>query len=82
MEMKEKLLNMKQEIAEAKTQKARFEGELDSINTQLKAVGINSIEEAESVIEKLNQEITELSDTLEDQVASLTSSFEWKTIPD
>jgi chromosome segregation ATPase len=74
------LIKMKEEIEQTKTKKSRLEGEIDSIKSQLSALGYASIEEAEKKQEELEKTILELSKTVDEKLQTLKTTYEWKTI--
>jgi chromosome segregation ATPase len=74
------LVKMKKEIEEARNKKARLEGERDSIESQLKDMGLDTIEDAENELDRLEEEETQLSNELEEKVEELRNSYDWKTV--
>lgn len=72
------LQQMKEKIDEAKTQKAKYEGELDSIKRRLKSeFSLDSVEDAEKKVEELESEIAEQKKTFDSKMDALQNDYNW-----
>jgi len=77
MTTEEKLLKMKEEIAQSREAKARFEGELQGLMNQLEARGVKSLEEAKAKIDELTELHKTTAASLEEQVDALLKAHDW-----
>ena len=66
---------LKRNIEERKQEKARLEGELSACMKQLKELGFNSVEEAETELDKLGRRIDKLEKVVDDKVAQLEEDY-------
>lgn len=56
-----KLLHLKESLEKKKAQRSELQGELKSLMKQLKELGVDSVEQAQQVIQKQEQEIEEIA---------------------
>lgn len=75
---KQELMKLKDDIEEAKQQKAKDEGRLDSLMERLDTeFGIKTLNEAEKEVAKIEKEITGLEKEYNDGFKKLKENYEW-----
>jgi len=72
----ENLIELQEEIAEAKTDKAKAEGQQTQLMKQLKDAGCKSIKEAEKRIEALKSEINTLNAKIKEKMDALEIKYD------
>lgn len=81
MEIEKKLLNMKAEIETAKNESSKLEGQIETLQNNLKNdYGCDDIEQAETKMESMGTEIDKLNNELETGVKELEEKHDWKTV--
>ena len=79
MGIEDKLIKMKRQIEEAKTQAAQAQGALNQLLDQLKReFGVKDLKEAEKLLTELEAKEQELEQELEDKIVHLEESYEWR----
>lgn len=74
----DKLMKIKNEIDEAKTEDSEIKGQLISIDEQLsKEFDIDSIEDAEALVEKKDSAIDAMEEKFDDGLEKLEDAYEW-----
>ncbi len=72
------LQEMKQKVDDAKTNKAKYEGQLESISARLKdEYGLDSIADAEKKAEELEASITAKEKELAGGIEKLEADYDW-----
>lgn len=75
----EKLLDMKEKIQKAKTEKAELGGQIKEKKAQLeKEFGCKTIPQAEKKMKKLQEEIAKMEQELEKGVEKLEADHDWE----
>ena len=73
------LLQMKEKVEEAKTEKAKLEGQIESIHSRLKnEYSLNSVEDAEKKVEALTSEVNEKENQLQQGISQLEDEYNWE----
>lgn len=76
--IEEKLLRMKQQIDEAKSKIDQTKGALDQLHQRLKTeFGVDSAEEAQELISKIEIETQTLNKEINELVTQLEEDYEW-----
>jgi len=74
----EKLLKLKEEIEQAKLDKAQVEGALKQNMQRLKdEFQVRSVEAANKKLDELNKQKLELEDSIESAMKSLEEKYQW-----
>ena len=76
-DLKQKLLNMKDKIDQAKAQADKLTGALDQMTAQLKDRFGVDLDGATALTEQLEGEIAELEKDISDQVKKLEDEYDW-----
>ena len=71
-----KLLKIKEELEEKKAKRLELQGELKSLMNQLKELGVNSLEEAEEMIHRMEKELGEIRESIEEQIEQIEALME------
>jgi hypothetical protein len=78
MGMTEELARLAKLITETKTSLAQYEGRESEITERLKKTfGVNSVEEGDVMIEKLNADLTKMNEEIVADFGKLKEAFEW-----
>lgn len=75
--VEEKLKQMKKSVDEAKQARSRLEGSLSQLMASLGKFGVNSIEEAKSLLETKKRERDTLQETIEARLKSIEERYEF-----
>ena len=75
-ELVDRIANLKEVVDEAKSERDRLEGEFNASMKQLKALGYETIKEAEAAVGKLQDEVEALETKIEKEVTALESEIE------
>ena len=79
MEIKEKLLSMRETIDTIKADRSKLEGKFESVMQQLKdEFDVDSLKKAEKLYEEIRKEEKELADKLQDMFNKLEQDYEWE----
>jgi phage shock protein A len=71
------LTKLKEQIEEAKTKKAEAQGELNSLMARLKdEFGCKTLKSGEDLLDKMEEEINGLEETIEDGIVELLKNKE------
>lgn len=77
-QIQEELTKLGKEIAEAKTNVARLEGQRQEIVKQMQEeFGVSTIEEADALITKSEVELTALESKITEDFTALKEKFQW-----
>ena len=71
-----KLLKIKEELEEKKAKRLELQGELKSLMNQLRELGVNSLEEAEEMIHRMEKELGEIRESIEEQIEQIEALME------
>ena len=74
-EILEQLEGLKQDIDEAKQEKAKYEGVLSEHFKTLKNLGVKSVAEGKKKIKVLTKEVEKLEETIQEQFATLQENY-------
>ena len=77
MSLEEQLLEMKDKVDRAKTEKARIDGETAQLIKQLKEEGAETLEAAKELIAANTTEVASLEKEFEDMVVALQQNYNW-----
>lgn len=79
METSQQLIQLKDRITQANTEKARHEGQLQTLQDRLKdEFNCLSMEDAQKLLENLEYEIQEKEQKLSDGVNELETKYDWE----
>lgn len=70
-----KLLGLKQDIDEAKTEKAKMQGRLQSLTDELKKHGCKTVKQAQTKIKSLQKELTSKEENLTEGFEELQKEY-------
>lgn len=70
-----KLLGLKQDIDEAKTEKARMQGRLQSLTDELKKHGCKTVKQAQTKIKSLRKELASKEENLTEGFEELQKEY-------
>jgi len=76
-EILQELKDIKNDIAEAKQEKAKLEGVLSEHLKSLKNMGIKSVADGHKKVKTLKAEIEKLESAIQKQFSSLQQNYEW-----
>jgi len=71
-----KLLKIKEELEEKKAKRLELQGELKSLMNQLKELGVDSLEEAEEMINQIEKELEEIRESIEEEIKEIEGLME------
>ena len=78
MNIEQELKQLESEIADCKSEKAKAEGSIETLMKRLKdEEGIDTLEEADEILKKLNKEIETLNAQIESKIKELKEVYEW-----
>ena len=78
MNITDKLMDLKQQIEEAKTSKAQAEGRLQQLKKELlEKFGCKTVKAAQTKLKKMEKEISELTEKLETGIAKLEADYDF-----
>ena len=78
MNIEQELKELESEIAQCKSDLSKAEGSIETLMKRLKdEEGINSLEEAEETIKKLNEEAESIKAEIEAKLKKLKEIYEW-----
>jgi len=73
----QRLLRMKEELEQKKSQRSELQGELNSVMKQLQEeFGVGTLEQAEERLEKEKQELQEMETAVQEQVEEIEEMME------
>ena len=71
-----RLLKIKEELEEKKAKRLELQGELKSLMNQLKELGVDSLEEAEEMINQIEKELEEIRESIEEEIKEIEGLME------
>ena len=71
-----KLLKIKEELEEKKAKRLELQGELKSLMNQLKELGVNSLEEAEEMINQMEKDLEKMKESIEEEIKEIERLME------
>lgn len=79
MAIEDKLLKMKKQVEEARTRHDQAQGALNQLHEQLKReFKVDSVQEAEKLLTKLEIEKEQLDEDIEDIIKKLEADYDWE----
>ena len=75
-----KLLKIKEELEEKKAKRLELQGELKSLMNQLKELGVNSLEEAEEMINQMEKDLEKMKESIEEEIKEIERLMEGEVI--